>query len=321
MRCLVTGGAGFVGANLVRRLLDDGHEVHVVLRGGSNTWRLEDVLNKVRPHRLDLCDDQIGEVVTTIRPQWVFHLAAYGAYSWQRDLRRMVQTNLQGTINLVQASLLAGVERLVNAGSSSEYGYKDHPAKESECAEPNSHYAVTKAAATLFCQHTARREHLPISTLRLYSAFGAFEDPDRLMPKLIVEGRKGGFPPLVNPDIARDYVHVDDVVDAFLLAASNGNHQCGGIYNVCTGVQSSLEDVVNVARHVLSVKTEPIWGSMPGRQWDTNSWVGDNGLIRESLGWKPRYSLRDGFQQMANWYMEMCANGNACWEKAPPARL
>src|SRR5204863_142015 len=156
----------------------------------------------------------------TIQPEWVFHLAAHGAYSWQTDVQQMVKTNLLGTINLVQACLNTGFDSFVNAGSSSEYGYKNHPPSEQELPEPNSHYAVSKVAATLFCQHTSRREGVRIRTLRLYSAFGAYEDPNRLMPTLIGRCLKGEFPPLVRPETARDYVYIDDVVDAFLLAAS-----------------------------------------------------------------------------------------------------
>lgn len=302
MRCLVTGGSGFVGANLARRLLSLGHEVHLFLRANRDWWRLDEILPKLRTHYLDVGDEKLGSVIQEIKPQWIFHLAAYGAYSWQDDLQQMVRTNIQGTMNLVRACTKHGFESFVNAGSSSEYGYKDHPPAETECPEPNSHYALTKVAATMFCQHTARKEGVPITTLRLYSAFGPYEDPNRLMPTLIAHGLKGGLPPLVAPETARDYVFIDDVVDAFLLAAGHQSHNPGAIYNLGTGIQTNLRQVVEVARRVMSINGQPEWGSMPSRHWDTTCWVADNRLIVRELGWAPRRSFEQGFQEMTNWY-------------------
>jgi nucleoside-diphosphate-sugar epimerase len=243
-------------------------------------------------------------VVARIRPDWVFHLAAHGAYSSQTDVSQMVQTNVVGTSNLVDACLKAGFEAFVNAGSSSEYGLKDHPSAETEWLEPNSYYAVTKAAATLFCRTTAQRHKAPIVTLRLYSVYGPYEEPARLMPTLIVHGLSGKLPPLVRPDIARDYVYTEDVNDACLLAAATPGQEVGAVYNLGTGIQTSLREVVDLARRVLAIPVEPVWGSMPDRQWDTTVWVADNRKIQKELGWQPRYSFEQGFREMVSWFRD-----------------
>jgi UDP-glucose 4-epimerase len=301
-RVLVTGGGGFVGANLVRRLLRDGHTVHVTVHRGSSPWRLEAVHGRVTLHDVELgAAADVTALLRDVRPHWVFHLAAHGAYSWQTDLARMVQTNVTGTMNLVQACLGAGVETLVNTGSSSEYGFTTRAPCESDAIEPNSHYAVTKAAATLFCRHTAQREGLRLPTLRLYSVFGPWEDPGRLMPTLLQRGLAGRLPPLVAPETARDYVYVDDVSEAYLLAATVPNQEPGAIYNVCSGVQTTLREVVDVARRLLAVRARPRWGTMPGRQWDTAVWVGDPTRIRAALGWAARDTFESGFAKLAAW--------------------
>ena len=95
---------------------------------------------------------------------------------------------------------MTGVETFVNTGSSSEYGLKDHPPAEDESVEPNSIYAAAKAAATMLCQQAAASDGMNVSTLRLYSTYGPWEDPNRLIPALAVEGLRGEFPPLVAPD-------------------------------------------------------------------------------------------------------------------------
>jgi len=302
-RVLITGATGFIGANLARRLVHDGHEVHFLVRQGHSQWRIEAIRTEVRLHEVNLGDeDALTQVVGRIRPEWVFHLAAHGAYSHQSDLRRMLETNVLGTIHLVAACLDTGFEAFVNTGSSSEYGFKDHAPSETEWLEPNSHYAVTKASATLFCRHTAQRERVHLPTLRLYSVYGPYEEPTRLMPTLIVRGLHGEIPPLVSPDIARDYIYVDDVIEAYLLAATQPGRELGAVYNVGTGIQTSLRDVVEVARRVLGIVVEPQWGSMPSRPWDTNIWVSDNQKIRAVLDWHPRHTFEQAFRLMANWF-------------------
>ncbi len=304
-RVIVTGAAGFVGANLARRLLRDGHDVRLLVRPAQNLWRLDEIRHQVELVEVDLGDsERLDDLVRALRPEWVFHLAAHGAYPHQTDWRRMVAANIVGTVALVEACLRSGVEAFVNTGSSSEYGFQDHAPAETEPLEPNSAYAVTKASATMFCRHLAvsRQVHLP--TLRLYSVYGPYEEPSRLMPSLIVHGLRGELPPLADPDIARDYIYIDDVLDAYCLAAARPGPERGPVYNVGTGRQISLREVVEAARAALNVKAEPRWGSMPRRAWDTSVWVADNGKLRRDLGWQPRFTLTQGLSAMAQWFRD-----------------
>src|SRR3990172_4756076 len=154
MRALVTGAAGFVGAALARRLVADGHEVHALVHPRSDIWRLEGV--EARIHPIDLAEEPaVGDVVDRVRPEWIFHLAAHGAYPSQSDFRAMVRTNVLGTIHLVESCLRIGFDALVNTGSSSEYGFTDHAPSEDEEPRPASNYAVTKLTATLYCRAAA----------------------------------------------------------------------------------------------------------------------------------------------------------------------
>ena len=301
-RVLLTGGTGFVGANLARRLVDDGHAVHLLVRPEHARWRLEGLRDRVQLHRGSLDDRaSVDRVVRRVKPEWVFHLAAHGAYSWETDLDRMVATNVTGTMHLVRACLRTGFEALVAAGSSSEYGFKKKAPSERDWLEPNSHYAVTKAAATHFCRLTAQKERVKIATLRLYSVYGPWEEPGRLMPTLIVRGLAGTLPPLVDPRVARDYVYADDVNEAFVLAAARPHPEPGPVWNVGTGKQTTIRQAVDVARRVLAIPQKPVWGTMPNRQWDTSAWVADAHAIRRALGWKPRFGFERGFRQMVAW--------------------
>lgn len=304
-KVLITGASGFVGNNLARYLLTLGHRVNLLLRDSCADWRIRDICEDVEVHRADLCDsDTVNRIVKKIGPEWVFHLAAHGAYSSQTDVMRILQSNILGTATLIQACSRAGFDAFVNTGSSSEYGFKDHPPGEKDWLEPNSYYAVAKASATLFCRYTAQSLGLRISTLRLYSVYGPYEEPSRLMPTLIVKGLQNQLPPLVAPHVARDYVHVDDVVRAYLLAATEEKQELGAVYNVGTGVQTSLAEVVDVVCRTLGMTAEPNWGSMENRIWDTGTWLSNNQLIRQELGWHPEHTFEHGFRKMVQWFRE-----------------
>jgi UDP-glucose 4-epimerase len=300
-RALVTGAGGFVAANLCRRLLADGHEVHALARPGSDLWRLAPIQSEVRLHEADLRDSGAVEaVLDEARPNWIFHLAAHGAYSWETDLETIFATNALGTARLVDAACRRKFSAFVHAGSSSEYGYKDHAPDEREWIEPNSAYAVSKAAATLYGRSVALERDVHIVTLRLYSAYGPWEEPRRLMPTLALHGLEGRLPPLVDPRTARDFVHVDDVCDAFVLAASSSLER-GAVLNLGTGHQVSLGELVELVRSELGIAEEPHWSSMEQRRWDTSVWVADASRIRAELGWEPRTELADGFRSLVEW--------------------
>ena len=302
-RIIITGGTGFVGANLIRRLLHEGHEVNLLVRQGFTPWRINDIGSNLRLHTVDLGDkDSLIHIVGKIRPEWIFHLAAHGGTASQNDCHQMVETNLVGTINLVEACLNVGFQAFVNTGSSSEYGFKLNAPSETEWLEPNSHYAVTKASASLFCRYTAQSQGVHMPTLRLYSVYGPLESPNRLLSKLITLGLEGKLPPLVSAETAHDFVYVDDVIDAYLLAAKTSGQEPGAIYNVGTGVQTTLREVVEVARRTMEITVEPVWGSMSSRRWDTDRWVADNRKIGRELGWRPQHTFEEGFRQMVNWY-------------------
>jgi len=301
-RVLVTGGTGFIGANLARRLIADGHEVHLLVRPCEARWRLAGTERQSVLHEASVeQQDRVERIVMEVDPQWVFHLAAYGAYSSQRDVQRIVRTNYNGTVNLVEACLRTGFEAFVNAGSSSEYGYKDHAPTEAETVEPNSHYAATKAGATLYCRFVAHKVRRQFTTLRLYSVFGPWEEPTRLIPTLLTRGLHGELPPLVSPKVARDYVYVDDVVDAFVLAAQTSTEDPGVVLNVGTGTQTTIHELVELVRRQLRVDAVPVWGSMPEREWDTDVWVADPTNVTKVTGWKPGVGLEAGLREFVNW--------------------
>ena len=299
---LVTGGAGFIGANLVRRLVRDGLDVHVTSYDDAQSWRLADV-GPLETHRCSVTDAAaVTELVDVVRPRWVFHLAAHGAYAHQTDTARIVAVNTLGTFNLLDAlAQHGGCEGFVHTGSSSEYGLKDHASTEDDVVEPDSVYAITKCAATHAVSYWARRSALPAATVRLYSVYGPWEEPTRLVPRLVVAARAGTLPPLVAPSTARDFVWIDDAIDGILRAARNAARKPGAVWNLGSGVETSLEALVAIARHAFGVLEEPDWGSMANRAWDTDRWVADPRRARDELGWEAVTGLEAGLRATGKW--------------------
>jgi dolichol-phosphate mannosyltransferase len=297
---LVTGASGFVGAVVARGIAAQGYAVHCPVRDPA-AWRLRGLAGTVHLHPCDLLDEAAtSALVDELRPHGVLHLAAYGAYESQSDARRIVRTNLEATVTLLDACARAGVERFVNTGSSSEYGYQDHAPDEDEALEPNSLYAVTKAAASAYVRHAGRSGRLRTVTLRLYSVYGPWEEPSRLIPSAIVRGLAGGYPPLAEPEIARDFVYAGDVVGAY-AAALAADLPAGAVYNVGTGVQTTLRTVAEISRRRFGLAADPAWGTMARRKWDTTTWVANVARARTELGWRASTSFEEGFGRTADW--------------------
>jgi UDP-glucose 4-epimerase len=304
MRVALTGGTGFVGANLVRALLQRGAEVHLLNRAQAATWRIDAVRRDVTQHVVDLKDaESIRTVVRAMQPEVVFHLAQFGGYAWQVGLDEMIATNHLAGINLLQAAGDVGA-RFVNTGSSSEYGAKPYPTDESMPLAPNSDYAATKAAFTLHCQQSARRENRFVPTLRLYSVYGPYEEPRRLIPRLVSFGLEGKLPALAAPETARDFVFVGDVVEAYLRTLDAALPDPGAIYNICSGRQTSLREAVGTARSALAIAAEPQWNALAPRTWDTNVWVGDPAHAATELGWRSGTTLEAGLRKFADWLVQ-----------------
>lgn len=308
-RILVTGAGGFVGASLVRRLLGQGVRPHVILRANTNIWRIADIKNKMSVHEGDITDAvSIQRIIEDVRPTIIYHLAAHGAYPTQTDAGRIMTVNVMGTLHLLKALEKVEYKLFVNTGSSSEYGFKDKPMRETDVLVPNSFYAAAKAAQTLLCQYTALRQtqggaasqKKNIVTLRLFAVYGPYEEPARLVPTIIRSCLQGKDLTMVRPQIARDFIFVDDVVDAYLNAEALMKHG-GEIFNIGAGVEVTLKQITGALLNLTGALVRVHWGAMPDRIWDSPTWVGDVGKAKALLGFTARTPLEQGLEKTITW--------------------
>lgn len=300
--CLLTGANGFVGANLTRRLLKEGFDVHIMLRNSSSIWRINDIKNRLKIHIVDITRKRdLKDLFNKIKPLYIFHLAAYGSYPHQAELSKMIDTNIKGLENIIEISKNIDYKSLIVAGSSSEYGYKRIPMGEKDLLEPASFYAATKASATLLAQVFAKTNNKPITILRLFSVYGPYEEPTRLIPVVISSALSDKKIYLTPGKIRRDFIFVNDVIDAFMQAIK-ASLKPGEIINIGTGKQYSNDEIVNAINNILKKKLIVIKGGYEPRKWDTDYWVADNKKAERLLKWYPKHSLNKGLKKTIEWF-------------------
>jgi nucleoside-diphosphate-sugar epimerase/glycosyltransferase involved in cell wall biosynthesis len=298
---VVLGAGGFVGANLLRQLLKHREDVFGVVRS-LPAWRLEGI---DRRHILeaDLIDLAAARnLVTNVRPRTIFNCVAYGAYSFETDFDLIYRTNFSALVQLVELLAETDLAAFIHAGSSSEYGTKSAGPLEEESLQPNSHYSVSKAAASNYIAYAGKIRRIPIINLRLYSVYGPLEDTSRLIPNLVAKGLKGAFPPLVDPNTSRDFIYIDDVCDAFVQAAARLTPDIyGEALNIGTGQGTTIRELAKIAADVFAIGEEPIFGSMAGRSWDLPDWYAAPGKAERLLNWTAKTDLATGLKLTSDW--------------------
>jgi nucleoside-diphosphate-sugar epimerase/glycosyltransferase involved in cell wall biosynthesis len=301
---LVLGGSGFVGANLARMLLAHRPDVYATA-SRLPAWRLDDLpVSAVRQVDL-LVDPNLDALLNETRPRTVFNCVAYGAYSFETDPSLIYQTNFNLTAKLLRRLVERGLSCYVHAGTSSEYGDNASGPSEDAANEPNSDYAVSKVAAANLIYFYGKKKNFPCANLRLYSVYGPLEDSSRLIPNVIRHGIEGTYPPLVDHNISRDFIYVDDVSESFIDTALNLRApRYGESFNIGAGRKTTIGDIAAIARNTFNLTGETAF-TMPARDWDVKDWFANIEKAREVLGWAPRTPFDQGLAATAQWYQSL----------------
>ena len=305
MRTIVTGGAGFIGSNLVDALLARGDEVAVL--DNVSTGRHQNLEGALAAGaelaEVDVRDaGAVSELITRVRPEVIFHLAA------QVDVRKSVAdptfdsaVNVGGTVNVLTAAQAGGVRRVVNASTGGAiYGEAQTiPAPEEHPVAPEAPYGLSKFCAENYCGLFARMHGLSAVSLRFGNVYGPRQDPlGEAGVVAIFCGRvlDGGRPTVFGDGLqTRDYVHVDDIVDALMLA---GGSDATGSYNIGRGEEITVLDIVEALAPHAPKGFEPDF--QPERPGEVRHIALDASRARETLGWESRMNLRDGLEHTLN---------------------
>jgi len=304
-KILVTGASGFVGANLVRYFLKKGANISILKRRQSNLWRIKDIAGQVSVYNADLLDHAgLDRVIKRINPEVILHAATYGGYVVQDNASRILKTNFDGTVNLLSSCLKNGFELFINTGSSSEYGIKGFPMRESDLLEPVTVYGVSKAAASVYCQSMARKYGLPIVTLRLFSPYGYFDDKSRLVSYVILSCLKNKTVNISSPNSVRDFIFIEDVVNAYEKTMERSNEVGGAIFNIGSGKQCSIQRLAGMISRAMGNNIAVKYQIKPSARVEPRNWVADISSSYAELDWKPRFNLEEGLKKAISWFRE-----------------
>lgn len=304
-KILVTGATGFVGANLVRHFLKKGANINILKRQQSNLWRIKDIINQISAYNADLLEyASVNKAVKRIKPDVIFHAATYGGYVTQDNLSRTLKTNFDGTVNLLDSCLKSGFELFVNTGSSSEYGIKDSPMRESDLLEPLTLYGASKAAAGIYCQYVAKKYGLPIVTLRLFSPYGYFDDGSRVISYIILACLNNKTVNISSPDSVRDFVFIEDVVDSYEKAMERSSNIGSGIFNIGSGKQCSIKKLAGKIAKMVDNNIVIKYQKKSSTRIDPKNWVADISKARALLNWKPKFNIDQGLRKTIDWFRE-----------------
>ena len=315
-RIIITGASGFIGSNLVKKKFKK-NEIHVFARKNSNLWRLKDIKSEIKIHRINFNNSsKILSEISKIKPDHVFHFATFGGYQFQKDVKTIVDSNIRNSVNFMQSlSEYGRLEKFVNIGSSSEYGPKIKPMKEINLAEPISPYGIAKLAQTHFAKYFFKKYGLPSVTLRLFSVYGPLEEPGRLIYDIMTHILKKNTLKLASKKVKRDFIFVDDVIDAVEKVSNTSNIE-GEIFNVGSGKDHSIEDIIKIVHCKLKKDLKVSWGNIEKQKtFETkNPWLADISKIKKELKWNPKTNLEIGMTKTFEWYKQNMYMYKSKWD-------
>ena len=299
---LITGAAGFIGANLARYFVSKGIRINIIIKKNSNLWRIKDVIDKMNVYYAELNDvNKLRIIIKKIKPKTIFHLSAHGAYSDQNNLNKIKESIFDSTYNLINECKKYKFNIFINTGSSSEYGFKKQKMSESDILVPNSYYSAFKSSATLYSQFESIKSKIQIVTIRPFHIYGPYERPNRLIPVLIKNMLANKKLKLVSPQISRDLIHVDDLIK-FYIHISNQKKLIGEIFNLGSGKKYTIKEIYETLKKITGYKKKNLWNSMKNRSWDQTIWYSDMSYVRRKIKWKSEINLKNGLFKTVEWH-------------------
>ena len=304
MKVLVTGGAGFIGSHVVDRLLQEGHEVVVV--DNLVTGKRKNVPKTAQFYKLDIENPKLERIFRNERPSIIFHLAA------QMNVRRSVedpmfdaQVNVLGTLNVLEQASRHGARKVIFSSSGGAiYGEQSaFPAPESHITQPLSPYGISKLCGEHYLSYYHRLSGIQVVSLRYANVYGPRQDPEGEagVVAIFIQKMLHGEQAVVNGHgrQTRDFVFIEDVVEANLMAM--GPH-VEGVYNVGTGIETSINDLFRIVVELTKVESKEIHG--PAKKGEQARSVIDSTKLHRDLGWEVRVDLREGLRRTVEFFRE-----------------
>jgi UDP-glucose 4-epimerase len=304
MKCLITGGAGFIGSHLVDRLIKDGHTIAII--DNLSTGKKENLNKKANFYKIDICNAKIREIFKKEKPEIVFHLAA------QIDVRKSVQNpiedaqiNILGSLNILENCKEFGVKKIIFISSGGAiYGEaKIVPTPESYPANPLSPYGIAKLAIEKYLNYYYEVFNLPFISLRLANVYGPRQNPkgEAGVVAIFTDKLLNNQIPVINGDgtQTRDYVFVNDVVDAAILAFKSLKLR-KPIFNIGTGMETSVNDLYKIMTKKIekNISADHNLAKIGEQERSCLNYS----KVAKELNWQPKYNIERGIKMTIDWF-------------------
>jgi len=307
MKALVTGGAGFIGSNLVDRLIEENYEVFII--DNLSTGFEKNINKSAFFYNNDIRDENaIIEIFQNEKFDYVFHFAA------QIDVRLSIteplkdsSINILGTLNLLESSIKAGVRKFIysNTGGAlyGEVPFEDIPISENYRIIPECHYGVSKYTVELFLNLYNRLYGLNFTSLRFPNVYGDRQNPqgEAGVVAIFIGKLLKNIRPIIYGDgnQTRDYIYVKDVVNGAIKSIHKGNNQC---INLGSGIETSVNDLMKTIKEISNINIDPIYEEKRKGEIERIALDASKALLE--LDWKPEYSLKDGIYNTYNYFKD-----------------
>lgn len=307
-KVLVTGGSGFIGSHLTRRLVAEGAEVFVLVKYNSvvDNVRLVRLWDRVTPVEADLRNADSLAQLKELRPHIVYHLAAYNHVGDSFvHVSEAVDSNSKGSVNLLEA--YDSYERFIYISSSEVYGYQERvPFQEEAVPFPLSPYAVGKYAGELYARLKWQSINKPVVVLRPFNAFGPYQSPRAIIAEVIIKCLRGEDVLTTEGRQTRDFNFVENLVDGFILAGKENGIE-GQVINLGSGIEIAIRELVEKIHYLTGSRSSLKIGHLPYRPGEITRMVADHRKAERLLGWRPKITLDKGLEITIDWYRRFLA--------------
>jgi len=300
MRCLVTGATGFLGSHLTRLLSRRGHEVTILKRANSDSWRIADVLPGVRVVYGDLSDlASAREQIIECRPEAVLHVGWQGVQSRFRN-DRIQSDNIGQAAQLLAIAHQAGCRTWIGFGSQAEYGPKQEAISETEPPAPTSLYGMAKLATMEMSRAMSDVLDMRSVWVRVFSLFGPADEPSWMLPSLIQQLLESEVPALTAGTQMWDYLYVEEAAEA-VVQLMETPAACG-VFNLGSGQARPLREIVEEVRDMIDPSLSLRFGEVPFRPDQVMHLEADITRLQEAVSWRPRADLAAGLRATVDWH-------------------
>ncbi|MDA0747657.1 MAG: GDP-mannose 4,6-dehydratase [bacterium] len=302
-RVLVTGGSGFIGSHLTRRLVREGAEVGILTKYNSviDNVRVVDIWDQISVLEADIRNVDSLTQIADFRPEVIYHLAAYNHVGDSfLHVSEAIDSNVKGTANVIEA--YDDYERFVYISSSEVYGHQEEvPFEESMCPRPISPYAVGKYGGELYCRMKTERSSRRIVFIRPFNAYGPYQSPRAVIAEMILTCLAGRPVRATEGKQTRDFNFVENLVDGFMLAGQR-EEAIGETINLGSDTEISIRDLILEIHRQTGEKSELQIGALEYRPTEIWRMVASNKRAKELLGWAPQVDFKEGMRRTIAWY-------------------